>query len=1074
MKRCFINLERVLAAGTMPVGDTMLRWNRQNKIGALLAVGILLAGPAFASVPTPSPEAPGDLEALLGTVSDHRLVFLDADEIRAAADAGLPVDLDLGFDRVRVQMSFAPQRAPDYVAGRWDVNGSFQRVFEPRVPTYRGDAFDAAGTLDAEGSEVRATLLSAGFSGYVITPTDTYNVQPVSEEGSGRKAHVVYRNADLLPWVAADATNEDGEGHEDEAESLARALGGPSVLATATDNIVRIVLLGDDQYVSQQGSQSSAFSAMESDMNLVEGIFSTVTSFDFQIVAKIQVGDAELGGCWSASSMTNSINPALNQKYRAGQLPEFHMAHLWSGRDLRDTCDSGGSLYGYGDGTVGYERMTSMFQTVQEEAYFPAVNAAHRRWVAAHEVGHVFDGVHCDADFYFAGGPFTAEFRKSTLAPWATLSDSERAGYSGCGDVPGNGWIYTYNYDDRFSDGDQSASNDNAKRFREAAARVLPTPPTPNAPTGPGTGTTHSVIDFTFPLALCWGYFEIDWGDGTTTGRPVENDERCNSFTYGRVWLEAGNYNVRWRYRDHYHGTWSDWSGTKTISVSCWGDDPGAGSCDAPNSFSSAPTAPASPFNGWILPGDTGDYYKVSVPSGSTLSVTMTPPGCSDFNLAIYRSDGTLATTSSNTGCQVDSASTKNTFCCTGDFRIRVYPVSGSSSGGSYQVSYSIVGNQPPAVSITSPASGATVSGSVTITGTASDSDGTVQWVEVRIDSGAWQTVTGTTSWSRQWDTTAVANGAHTISARSWDGTAYSSVASVGVTVSNGGGGGGEIARYDGVIQSTGEFSQSGTFITFTNRAGGAPIEVTYRYCYLANSNGRSGQIRTVFDGSVVDTFNFQTPYTGGGTCDPNNVNTFATRTFTLNTGISSSLRFDYTNGDWRVAIGNIVVTGAGSGGDVFFDNVENGLNGWTASGLWKRDTRKSVSPSTSWWYGQGAVGSENYNTGATNSGHLWSPWITIPSSGTPTLSFQSWYETEDTGASWDTKKVFVSTDGATIPSTHLLQVSGTNLQWVAQSASLSGYAGQQVKLVFEFHTQDPNYNDFDGWFIDDIRVTAS
>jgi len=93
--------------------------------------------------------------------------------------------------------------------------------------------------------------------------------------------------------------------------------------------------------------------------------------------------------------------------------------------------------------------------------------------------------------------------------------------------------------------------------------------------------------------------------------------------------------------------------------------------------------------------------------------------------------------------------------------------------------------NNPPSCSITSPSNGATVSGTVTIQGTASDSDGTVQKVEVKIDDGTWQQATGTTSWSYSWDTTGVSDGSHTIYARSYDGTDYSTESSVTVTVNN-------------------------------------------------------------------------------------------------------------------------------------------------------------------------------------------------------------------------------------------------------------------------------------------------
>ncbi|MEW6069036.1 MAG: right-handed parallel beta-helix repeat-containing protein [Candidatus Thermoplasmatota archaeon] len=93
--------------------------------------------------------------------------------------------------------------------------------------------------------------------------------------------------------------------------------------------------------------------------------------------------------------------------------------------------------------------------------------------------------------------------------------------------------------------------------------------------------------------------------------------------------------------------------------------------------------------------------------------------------------------------------------------------------------------NQPPVVSITYPATGQTVNGTIAITGSASDPDGTVQKVEVKIDDGSWSDATGTTTWSFEWATTTVSNGWHTISARAYDGIDYSEIKFVNVNVSN-------------------------------------------------------------------------------------------------------------------------------------------------------------------------------------------------------------------------------------------------------------------------------------------------
>ena len=117
--------------------------------------------------------------------------------------------------------------------------------------------------------------------------------------------------------------------------------------------------------------------------------------------------------------------------------------------------------------------------------------------------------------------------------------------------------------------------------------------------------------------------------------------------------------------------------------------------------------------------------------------------------------------------------------------RLEVRDTDGLSDNTSRQVIVTRVENLPPLCSIMDPIAGETISGAYTITGEASDPDGTVQLVEIRIDGGAWIQVVGTTNWNLTWDSNQVSNGEHRISARSFDGTDYSSVLNVAFFVDN-------------------------------------------------------------------------------------------------------------------------------------------------------------------------------------------------------------------------------------------------------------------------------------------------
>ena len=97
--------------------------------------------------------------------------------------------------------------------------------------------------------------------------------------------------------------------------------------------------------------------------------------------------------------------------------------------------------------------------------------------------------------------------------------------------------------------------------------------------------------------------------------------------------------------------------------------------------------------------------------------------------------------------------------------------------------------DNPPAVSITNPSDGATVSGTVSVTADASDDNGVSQ-VEFFVDGASIGVDSdGSDGWSASWDTTAYADGAHAASATATDSAGQTANDSVSVTVDNGGGG---------------------------------------------------------------------------------------------------------------------------------------------------------------------------------------------------------------------------------------------------------------------------------------------
>lgn len=89
-----------------------------------------------------------------------------------------------------------------------------------------------------------------------------------------------------------------------------------------------------------------------------------------------------------------------------------------------------------------------------------------------------------------------------------------------------------------------------------------------------------------------------------------------------------------------------------------------------------------------------------------------------------------------------------------------------------------------PTVLISSPAPNSILSGIVTFSGSASDAVG-IASVGISVDGGAYQTASGTGSWTFQLDTTTYANGTHTISARATDTGGATKATSEFVSISN-------------------------------------------------------------------------------------------------------------------------------------------------------------------------------------------------------------------------------------------------------------------------------------------------
>jgi subtilisin family serine protease len=168
--------------------------------------------------------------------------------------------------------------------------------------------------------------------------------------------------------------------------------------------------------------------------------------------------------------------------------------------------------------------------------------------------------------------------------------------------------------------------------------------------------------------------------------------------------------------------------------------------------------------------------------------------------------------------------------------------------------------------------------------------------------------------------------------------------------------------------------------------------------------------------------------------------------------------------------ISNTVSGTTGSGQVAFEDDMElfNPSN-WASDGLWHTSDNRANSGQWSWHYADQGLNTYDVNlTPSGNSGTLETKAIDLTDATEAQLSFAEWIEVELTPA-YDRTRVGISTDGIFFTTVH--ETLGPHSSWRDITVDLSDYVGQQIYVGFNFDTVDNQFNEFEGWYIDDVKV---
>jgi len=343
-----------------------------------------------------------------------------------------------------------------------------------------------------------------------------------------------------------------------------------------------------------------------------------------------------------------------------------------------------------------------------------------------------------------------------------------------------------------------------------------------------------------------------------------------------------------------------------------------------------------------------------------------------------------------------------------------------------------------PTVSITAPAAGATVSGTVAVNASASDNVG-VSKVEFYLD-GVLKSTSTTSPYSWSWSTTGSANGSHSLTAKAYDAAGNTKTsAAVSVTVSNATGG-------DTTAPTT----------SITAPASGATVSGTVSVNASASDNVGVTKVEFYLDGALKSTAT-ASPYSWSWstTGSANGSHSLISKAYdaAANVGTSATI---------TVTVSNTTTTTQLLGNPGF----ETGTaSPWTASAGSLDSSASEAAHSGSWKAWLDGYGSAHTDTLSQNA--------TISSTVTKaTLTFWLHIDTAESGTTaYDTLKVQIRNTSGTVLAT-LATYSNVNAAtgFTQKSFDLTSYKGQTIQ-VYLIGTEDASLQT--SFVVDDFALTV-
>ncbi len=258
-------------------------------------------------------------------------------------------------------------------------------------------------------------------------------------------------------------------------------------------------------------------------------------------------------------------------------------------------------------------------------------------------------------------------------------------------------------------------------------------------------------------------------------------------------------------------------------------------------------------------------------------------------------------------------------------------------------------------------------------------------------------------------------------------------------------------------------------------------------YIIFGKATGWNGTVSLLDDASVrIKGLGITAQVTNAGDVDQDGKSDLL-----ISDAAGAYLFYGRANANWvntqTVADVDFTSAGAASLEGVFtIDNTTPGSGGlWHVGAGRSSDGLSNHSPLHSLYYGQAETSTSggNFNTGLRNGGSVTSTSLNLASFATATLTFNYFLKTEGVG-NFDEARVEITVNGVTtLLAGNKAGGGGVTLMdqtvtptgvWTTAAINLTPYVGNQVQIRFTFDTKDATANNFEGWFVDDVKIQGA